>query len=151
ELDAAVAAGTLAAIDDFTRKHPQSHLDADIAAARHGVYQAALERYRAMAPGGKGTGGAAEIAFVERLVAIAEKTGPPVEIRFHREMSKSIDKADGTVTHNKNFKGVVSLPSRYFDAAHAKPHEDDLASAVVQRFSEVFPTEILALAVGEPI
>jgi hypothetical protein len=147
ELDAAIAAGTLGAVDDFTRKHPQSHLDAEIAAARHGVYAAALERYLTSAP----AKGAAEAAFVERLLAFAEKKGPPVEIRFHREMSKTMDKADSAVAKNRNFKGVVSLPSRYFDAAHAKPHEDDLASSVVQRFGQAFPTEILAFAVGEPI
>jgi hypothetical protein len=147
ELDVAVHAGTLAAIDDFTRNHPDSHLDAEIKAARHAVYQAALDRYTQQAPAKS----AAELAFVQRLLAWAEAKGPPVEVRFHRLASKTIDKADGAVQKHRMFRGVVSLPSRYFDAAHAKPNEDALATAVVQRFAQAFPTEIVALAVGEPI
>jgi hypothetical protein len=147
ELNVAIAAGTLAAIDDFTRRHPQSHLDAEVKTARHAVYQAAFDRYAAAAPA-KAT---AETAFVHSMLAWAETKGPPVEIRFHRLESKTVDKADNAVQKNRLFKGVVSLPSRYFDAAHDKPYEDALGSAVVQRFASVFPTEIVALAVGEPI
>ena len=147
ELDVAKQAGTLAAIDEFTRRHPQSHLDAEVKAGRHAVYQAALDRFTQQAPP-KSTN---EIAFVQRLIAWAELKGPPVEIRFHRLESKTFDKADGAVQKHRLFRGVVSLPSRYFDAAHAKNNEDALAAAVVQRFAQAFPTEILALAVGEPI
>jgi hypothetical protein len=147
ELDGAKQAGTLAAIDEFTRRHPQSHLDPEIKAARHAVYQAALARYTEQAPP-KST---AEIAFVQRLVAWAEAKGPPVELRFHRLQSKTLEKADAAVQKHRMFRGVVSVPSRYFDAAHAKPNEDELAAAVVQRFAQAFPTEILAFAVGEPI
>ena len=88
---------------------------------------------------------------MQRLVAWAETKGPPVEVRFHRLDSKTMDRADGAVQKHRMFKGVVSLPSRYFDAAHEKPNEDALATAIVQRFAQAFPTEILALAVGEPI
>ena len=35
--------------------------------------------------------------------------------------SKTIDKADAAVQKHRMFRGVVSDPSRYFDAAHAKP------------------------------
>jgi hypothetical protein len=147
ELDVAVKAGTLAAIDDFVRRHPQSHLDADIKAARHAVYQAALDRYLQQAP----TKSPAELAFMERLVAWAELKGPPVEIRFHRLALKQMDKADAAVQKHKMFRGVVSNPSRYFDPPHAKGYEEALATAVVQGFARAFPTEILALAVGEPL
>ncbi|HEY2510202.1 MAG TPA: hypothetical protein VGI39_05080 [Polyangiaceae bacterium] len=147
ELNLAIAAGTLVALDDFAKAHPNHHLDAELRAARHGVYQAALDRYAQVAP----AKGAAELAFVQKLVAWAELKGPPVELRFHRQVSKSMDKADGAVQKSKYFKGVVSLPSRYFDAAHDKGPEQELANAVVQRFAQIFPTEILALAVGEPV
>jgi hypothetical protein len=147
ELNVATQAGTLAAIDDFTRKHPQHHLDAEVRAARHAVYQAALEKYLEQAP----AKAVAEQAFVRSLLAWAEAKGPPVEIRFHRTDSKTMDKADAAAAKSRMFKGVVSTPSRYFDAGDEKPYEDALASAVVQRFAQVFPTEIIALAVGEPI
>lgn len=147
ELETAKLAGTLAALDDFARRHPQSHLDAEMKAARHAVYQAALDRYTLQAP----TKSTAEVAFVQRLVAWAEAKGPPVELRFHRLESKTLEKADTAVEKHRMFRGVVSVPSRYFDAAHDKVNEDALAAAVVQRFAQAFPTEILALAVGEPV
>jgi hypothetical protein len=77
--------------------------------------------------------------------------GPPVELRFHRVLSKSMERADGAIEKHHLFRGAVSIPSRYFDAPHARPREDALATAIVQRFAQAFPTEILALAVGEPI
>jgi hypothetical protein len=147
ELSVSVQVGTLAAVDEFSRKHPQSHLDAELRAARHGIYQAALDRYLAQAP----PKGVAEQAFVRGLLNWAEMKGPPVEIRFHRTESKTMDKADGAAAKSRMFKGVVSLPSHYFDATDEKPYEDALASAIIQRFAQVFPTEIIALAVGEPI
>jgi hypothetical protein len=149
ELATATQVGTLSAIDDFTKKHPQNHLDAEVRAARHAVYQAALDRYMAQAPAS--TKSAAEQAFVKGLLDWAEMKGPPVEIRFHRTDSKSMDKADAAAAKSRMFKGVVSTPSRYFDASDEKPYEDALATAIVKRFSDVFPTEIVALAVGEPI
>ena len=147
ELAIAEKAGTLAAIDDFTRRHPQSHLDAEVRGARHAVYQNAIDRYTQQAP----PKSVAEVAFVQHLVAWAEQKGPPVEVRFHLLASKTMDKADGAVQKHRMFRGVVSFPSRYFDAAHEKPNEDALAAAIIQRFAQAFPTEILAFAVGEPI
>jgi hypothetical protein len=147
ELAIAEQAGTLTALDAFVAKHPQSHLDAQIAAARHAVYAAALERYTQQVPP-KST---AELAFVQHLVSWAEQKGPPVEIRFHLIDSPSLEKADGAVQKSRMFRGVVSFPSKYFDAAHEKPIEDALAKAIMQRFGQSFPTEILAFAVGEPI
>jgi hypothetical protein len=74
-----------------------------------------------------------------------------VEVRFHHLESKSMEKADSAVQRHRLFKGVVSLPSRYFDASHVKINEDALASAMMLSFTQVFPREILALAVGEPV
>jgi hypothetical protein len=62
-----------------------------------------------------------------------------------------MDKADAAVHRHRMYRGTVSEPSRYFDAPHAKPREDALAAAVVQGFARAFPTEIVALAVGEPV
>jgi hypothetical protein len=147
ELDAAAKVGTLAAIDEFTRRHPQAPVDAEVRRARHGVYKAALDRYVAEAP----PKAQAETAFVQALLAWAETKGPRVEIRFHRERSKTLDKADSAVAKHSMFKGVVSLPSHYFDGDGEKPYEDALVTAIGQRFARVFPAEILVMAVGEPI
>jgi hypothetical protein len=146
ELQTAVQPGTLAALDDFVKRHPDNHVDAEIKAARHNVYVAAADRYAAQAP--KGT---AEADFVRRLVAWSEKKGPRVDVVFHRLRSRTMDKADGAVVKNSLFKGAVSFPSKYFDAKAVKPDEDALTAAVAQRFAQVFPPEILALAAGDPL
>jgi hypothetical protein len=147
ELDAAVKVGTLAAIDDFTRRHPQAPVEADVVRARHGIYKSALDRYLAEAP----PKAQAETSFVQALLAWTETKGARVEIRFHRERSKTLDKADSAVAKHSMFKGVVSLPSHYFDGDGEKPYEDALVAAIQQHFARVFPAEILAMAVGEPI
>jgi hypothetical protein len=147
ELDAAVKTGTLSAIDAFTRRHPQTPIDADVHRARHGVYKTALDRYSAAAP----PKAQAETAFIERLLAWAETNGARVDVRFHRQRSKTMDKADIAVAKHRLFRGMVSLPSRYFDGEGEKPYEDTLVTAIIARFSRVFPTDILALAAGEPI
>jgi hypothetical protein len=147
ELSAAVQAGTLAALDDFTRRHPSGQVDGELARARHGVYQAALDRYMAQAPKGQ----AAETQFVQHLIAWVEKKGPRVELHFHRLRGRSLDKADAAVVKNNLFKGAVSFPSHYFEAKAVKPDEDALGAAIVQRFQAAFPGEILALSVEEAI
>jgi hypothetical protein len=147
ELQTAVRAGTLAALDDFNHRHPSGQVDGELAAARHGVYQAALARYLAQAP----PKAQAETQFVQKLLAWVEKKGPHVEVRFHRLHSKSMDKADGAVTKHRDFKGAVSFPTRYFDAKAVKPDEDALGAAIVQRFGAVFPPEIISMTVGEAI
>jgi hypothetical protein len=147
ELAAAVKAGTLSAIFDFTRRFPNAHLDAEVARARHGVYKAALDRYLAAAP----AKAPSETAFVQALLTWAESHGAPVEIHFVRRKSKSIEKADSAVAKHTLFRGVASLPSRYFDGDGEKPYEDSLVSAITSRFSRVFPEEILAFRPGEPI
>lgn len=147
ELDAAVKVGTLAAIDEFTRRRPQAPIEADVLRARHGVYKAALDRYLAEAP----PKAQAEAAFIQALIAWSETNGARVEIRFHRQRSKTMDKADSAVAKHAMFRGVVSLPSHYFDGDAEEPFEDALAASMAQRFSRAIPTEILAFVVGEPI
>ncbi len=147
ELDAAVKVGTLAAIDAFARRHPQALLEADVARARHRIYKAALDRYLAEAP----PKAREETAFMQALIAWAEAKGPGVEVRFHRQKSKTLDKADSAVAKHTLFRGVVSLPSHYFGGDGEKPYEDALAAAIVERFAKTFPKEILAVAAAEPI
>jgi hypothetical protein len=146
ELDVVTKAGTLAAIDGFSHRRPAAHLDAEVARARHAVYQAALERYVHEAPTK-----APPTAFVERLLAWSEAHGPRVEIRFHRLRSKTLDKADGAVGKSRQFKGVVSLPSRYFDDAAEKAELASMTAAIVNRFALAFPPDLLALTAGEAI
>lgn len=147
ELDAAVNAGTLEAIDEFTRRHPRAPIDAELRRARHGVYTAAFARYLAEAP----PKAPAETAFVQALLAWTEAKGARVEVRFYRQRSRTLDKADGAVARHSMFKGAISFPSHYFDGDGEKPYEDALVAAIAQRFAQVFPAEILFMVAGEPV
>ena len=106
QLDIAVKAGTLAALDDFSHNHPGAHLDAELASARHGVYQAAYAGYAATVTDKS----SATLPFVKRLLDWSEKHGPKVELRFHWKSSKTMDKADGAAGKSRQFKGAA--PSR---------------------------------------
>jgi len=147
ELDAATKVGTLAALDDFAKAHPAVDVTPELMIARHGIYQAALARYMT-APPDKAP---LSVAFVQRLIAWSEKKGPKVEVRFHSLRSKSMDKADRAAGQSRQWKGVVSLPSHYFDDAAEKTDRDGLAAAISQRFADVFPPDILTVSTGEPI
>jgi len=145
ELDNAKKPGTLTALQEFAKKYPDHHLDAELAAAKHAVYTAALERYKDVAPDKNAQ------VFVERLLAFAEKNGPRVDVRFHRKEARSMDTADKNVQKNKYFMGVISTPSRYFDDKHDAPREADMAKQLIARFEEAFPTDMLALQQGETV
>jgi hypothetical protein len=148
ELADASKAGTLAALDDFAHRRDHTLIDAELAAARHGVYQAAITRYLALASD-KGAGAASQL--VQRMVAWSEQKGPKVEVRFRTVKSKTMDKADRAAMQSRQWRGVVSLPSRYFDDAAEKGDRDALTAAVAKRFADVFPPEILALGPGAPL
>ncbi len=147
ELEQAKKAGTLAALRDFVKRHPGNGLDAEIKTANHAVYVAALEAYRAHAS----EKDPAVVPFVERLLAAAEKSGPRVEVRFRRKVSKSLARADAAVSKSKMFQGVTSLPSRFLDEKHDAVREQALVASLAARFAEIFPTEILSLQPGELI
>ncbi len=147
ELDVAAKAGTLAALADFAQRHDHALVDAELKAARHAVYQAALDHYLAVAAD-KASPAA---ALVQRLIAWSEQKGPRVDVRFHSQRSKSLEKADRAAGQSRQFKGVVSLPSHYFDDAAEKPERDAFFAAISQHWKDVFPPEVLSLTLGEPI
>ncbi len=145
ELDVAVKAGTLAALDDFSHRHPDAQVDAELASARHGVYEAAFARYAATVTDKSSV----SLPFVQRLLAWSEKRGPKAEVRFHWKPSKTMDKADRAAGKSRHFKGAMSFPSHYFDAAAEKTDLDALAAATIQRFAGAFSPDVLTLTVGE--
>ncbi len=147
ELEDVKKVGTLTALKEFDKGHPDHHLDAEIAAAVHQVYVAAFAKYQA----DYASKDAAAAAFVQRLLDFAEKHGPQVVIRFQRKVAKSMERADKAVAKNKNFMGSATFPSRFFDAAHDKPREAEMGQAIVQRFAEAFPADLLKVEIGDPI
>jgi hypothetical protein len=88
---------------------------------------------------------------MERLIAYAEKKGPEVQVRFRRIVPKSMERADTAVSKNRAFQGVVSLPSRYVDVAHAHVREAEASRAIIARLQQAFPPEIVSFVPGAPI
>jgi hypothetical protein len=152
------AAGTLTSLLDFTERYPKHDLDQYVDEARHVLYVRALNRYRAMMPE---QGGEPTAAFVEKLLALAERSGPTkeagglrgprVEVRVRRVDSRDLERADDLVQKNPMYNGVSSLPSRYLDDKHLAPHGEQLAKSLAEALGKAFEPEILTLAPGEPL
>ncbi|MET0592944.1 MAG: hypothetical protein ABW133_09610 [Polyangiaceae bacterium] len=139
--------GTVTALNEFSKKHPNKLVDNEIRQAIHAVYQGALAKYRKEAAGKD----PAVLAFVEKLLAISEKSGPKVEVRFRRKVNRTMDMADAQIKRSPFYQGVVSLPSQYFDEPHARKREEVAAKAIAARFAASFPADILSFEMGAPI
>jgi hypothetical protein len=145
---------TLKALHEFSASYPGHHLAADVAAARRAVFARALRDYKKVAPADSPE----NVRLIEQLLAYAERVGPrqtpqglrgaPVHFRFQRVPSETMGRADIALAKNLSFNGVVSYPTRYFDAAHAEPREKALVDALVTRFSKAFPPEVLTFEPG---
>jgi hypothetical protein len=148
ELEDAKKAGTVTALKDFAAKHPNHHMEAELRVAIHGVYVAAFDHYkREDAPKEP-----APTVFVERLLGWAEAKGTPrVEVRFHRRSSRSLERADAMISKNRYFMGLISIPSKYQDAQHMKPREEEAGKKLIERFNKAFPSDVLALEMGQSV
>ena len=146
-LESVKRAGTVSALVEFGKKHPNKLVDNELRQAIHAVYQVALGKYRKEA-GGRDP---AVIAFVERLLAVAEKSGPKVEMRFRRKVTRTMEMADNQIKRSPAYQGVVSLPSQYFDDAHARSREEAAGKTLAARFAASFPADIVSLEMGPPI
>jgi hypothetical protein len=147
ELDTAKKAGTVSALADFAKRHPNNLVDVELRQAIHGVYQAALTKYKKES----GIRDANIFAFVDRLLAFAEKNGPKAEMRFRRKATKSMEIADTQIKKSPFFMGTVSLPSQYFDNTRARVRESVAAKTIAARFATAFPPDILSLELGPPV
>jgi hypothetical protein len=146
ELEKAKAAGTVTALKEFAKKFPEHKLEPELRAAVHALYAAALEKYKATSPSADAS------AIVERALAYAEKSGSPdAEVRFRLRASKSLSNADEAARKSKYYQGEVSLPSKHFEADDLRGREDEVAKAVVEKFTGAFPADVLAVKAGAPI
>jgi hypothetical protein len=147
ELDKAKAVGTVAAIDEFAKAYPDNHVDAEIRAARHAVYARALAAWRQK----NAQVDAATAAFMERLLAQAEKVGPVCDVRFRYLGSKSMDDMDKRVMKHAYYPGSDALPSHYLTAEAMRSREDRVTQAVADAFAAAFPPDVLAMHAGEEL
>jgi hypothetical protein len=146
ELAKAKSAGTVAALDEFARKYPDAHLDAELNSARHPLYAQAFAAWRQKAPVDAQTS-----AFVERLLAAAEKAGSTCEVRFRFKPSKTIEDADKRIAKHAAYPGPDALPSHYLTADAMRPREQRVTDAVAARVAAGFPADVLAVRAGEPL
>ncbi len=146
DLDKAKAVGTLAALDEFARKYPDRHLDAELGSARHALYDRALAAWRKSTRVDAATG-----AFIERLLAAAEKAGPSCEVRFRFKAGKTLEEVDKRISKHAYYPGPDALPSRYVTADAMHLREQRIAQAVADGFAAEFPTDLLAVRAGEPL
>jgi hypothetical protein len=148
ELDKTKAEGTVTELQRFKDAHPEHNLVAqELGQAVHAVYQVALDKYRRLSSDRD----KAIVPFFERLLAFCERQGPRVDLRFHRKASQSIEKADGYVKKSPFYVGPPSLPSRYFDETRIRGWEAEVSKALIERFNDVFPKDVLFLESAAPV
>lgn len=146
DLDKAKKMGTVSGLDAFARTHPGHIVDAELKAARHGLFVKALAAWKASARPDAATG-----AFMERLIAWAEKTGQGCSIRFRLKPASSMDDADKVAMSSGHFPGTDALPSHFVTADALRPREVAVQDALVQAFTAAFPADMLAVRGGEAL
>jgi hypothetical protein len=150
-LERAKLPGTLAALDAFQTEYPRHEPVAkELADARHQVYRAAADRAKQLAIA-TGARRGDPAAFLESLVAYAEKHGPQAEIRFRSALGRSYKTADNTVRSGSFFAGNASLPSRYFAEPQMQQREALAGPLLVSALQGLFSKEILEFKLGPPL
>jgi hypothetical protein len=146
-LEGAKAAGTVTALDDFAKAYPDHLVDRELKAARHALYAKALAAWSAKAQVDPATR-----AFMEKLLAYAEKNGPATEVRFRFRPSKSIDDADKSVIRSgPHYPGPDALPSRYVNADALRPREERVGQSIAKALADAFPADVLTVTSGPPL
>jgi hypothetical protein len=150
-LERAKAPGTLAALAAFAADNPRHEPVAkELAEARHQVYRVAADRAKQLviATGARHSDPA---AFLERLVAYAERHGPKAMVRFRSVLGKSYKAADNNVRSGSYFAGNASLPSRFFGQPEMQARERLAGPLLVSALQGLFSKEILEFELGEPL
>lgn len=143
-LDEARKAETLAALDAFARTHPsQALVQAEVKAARQALMKRVLTNFRE----NHASKEADLIPFVEQLLEHLAVHGPRVEVRFHRIVPDSVERADKAVRRDKYFIASM-LPSRYFDDEHSQKREELIFGHLAERFRDAFSADALELVHG---
>lgn len=154
ELERAKGLGTLSALLDFAARHPDHGLGPELAAARHALFQKVLATFEKGVPEGE----TKTVELVRSLLAYSEKVGarstpnghlgPVVQIRFSRQPSNSLSRADSAVSKNPSFNGAASYPTRYLGDKYLGAQEEWLANHLGERLSKAFPKEMLSFERG---
>lgn len=148
ELDKAKKGASLASLAAFDKKYPDHHLTAEIAAAKHELYVAAVNRFKTLAA----SDDPQLLQFVARLAKWLEAHGPMITIAFRREVSPALAQADkfmsGTPA-NRAF-GAKQV-TKYFDPTADQPHEADVVAAFKAAMLKVFGPDLIDAKMGPDI
>lgn len=149
ELARAKKPGTVAALQEFLRRHPDHGLEPEVRGAMHALFAPALVSYRQ-----KPMRSSEVRSFVERLFAWSETKAhagteaTTIQIRFRKRPTPSLRKADKMVAAHHWFLGETSYPSRYFDAAHAEKREKQFGALLARRVQDAFGPTVFTVEMG---
>lgn len=146
ELDKAKTDGQLASLERFARGYPNHGVDPELRAARHAVFARELAAWKA-----KASADPVAVAFVERLVAYAERAGGDVEVRIRQRPSQSLARADKHVGKSSEFMGEHSYPSKYFEGARIQKRERELTETLARVLGRNFPGQAFRFEAGAPL
>ncbi len=145
-LDEAKKKETFQSLDEFAKAHPSQDLvKAEVKSARKALMKRVLSNFA--------DNHAAEnydelVPFFEKLLHHLAANGPTVEVRFHRILPDTVQRADETVRKDKHFLQSM-LPSQYFDDEHAAKREQVIFEHLQERFEEAFNPDALKLTLGK--
>jgi len=142
ELERAKAVGKLSALTAFAAAYPDHGLAKELGAAKHAIYMKERARITAALPASARA--QTEPAITELLAAV-ERLGPTVEVRFRRRPGGRFGLADKTIAKTPTWNGPISYLTRYFDAAHHKAREEELAKALVAGLASLFDPELVTV------
>jgi hypothetical protein len=137
-------AKTVAALRTFITTYPKA---ADVSQAKkdiHTLFDKTLADFRSKANKKDPT----VIPFVESLLKYEEDhNSEAVEVRFRRRSNASLAAADRILAGD----GDVAAASSNFDAESMRSREETMVKALQGAFSSVFPADVLALKLGDPL
>lgn len=140
------AANTVSAVREFRKRYPNSTVDAEAKARIHELFGQAMDKFQKQAS----TDNPELVPFVGKLLAHLEATeNPQVLVRFRREESSSLQRADRLLSEAATMDlKPMATASPYFDDAHTRPLEKNISQALSTAFKQIFPTDLLALEQG---
>jgi hypothetical protein len=145
-LKEASSKGTVSALRQFRKNYPQSVVDADAKELIHQLFAKALADFEQEAS----TKNRALIPFVSKLLAHLEATeNPTVLMRFRREVSGSLAKADKLLAKAGAEEGrTMAEVSPHFADARTLPLENTITEKLGVAFELIFPSDLLTLEKG---
>jgi len=147
ELENARSERSLSALRRFRQGDPRVLLvETERQTAETVLYRDALAQFQAAS-----TSVHEHADFFARLLQYTRKHGGRVELRFRRSVSDTVEKTESQVRKSVYYIGPPALPAQYFDAAHSTEREAKLAAVLMERFSSVFPKDMLVFQLGEPL